>query len=444
MASFAPNLADVPETMLWSLYNRAIEAQLSDGVLNDPDSVRIHAALDYNFAAQFGEPAGSLAVRAAEIDRVLREWIARHPDGCVVSLGEGLETQARRVDNGRVRWLSVDLPDAIRLRERFLPPTERFRHLAMSALDPAWMACVDESDGVFIVAQGLLMYLEPERVQRLFHAIAERFERADLVFDVVPRWFSRLTLLGLRQTPQYQLPPMPWGIDRDEVGATLQSWHGRFGEIAFLDYRVPRGLARLLLSMVEQIPCVRHELPCLIHVSLNPLSQGNTQLSAKKSPNGEAQISDVIATATQNADRSGDLAVAAGGVIAKRVALGVAAAFDPLKADHVEFARIVPEKLEAFTAVGMIMLRQTEQATRQMTRFASDEVATMTSQAMAMASCKTPASLMLAQTRFAMGCFERASAQFLAMSMLMLSGQDAAMAPLRQTVAVNAERLAGS
>jgi O-methyltransferase involved in polyketide biosynthesis len=32
-----------------------------------------------------------------------------------VSLGEGLETQGRRVDNGRLRWLSVDLPDAIRL-----------------------------------------------------------------------------------------------------------------------------------------------------------------------------------------------------------------------------------------------------------------------------------------------------------------------------------------
>jgi O-methyltransferase involved in polyketide biosynthesis len=35
-----------------------------------------------------------------------------------------------------MRWLSVDLPGAIRLRERFLPPTNRFRHIAASALDP--------------------------------------------------------------------------------------------------------------------------------------------------------------------------------------------------------------------------------------------------------------------------------------------------------------------
>ena len=35
------------------------------------------------------------------------------------------------------------------------------------------------------------------------------------------------------------------------------------------------------------------------------------------------------------------------------------------RADHVEFARIVPEKLEAFSAVGMVMLNQSRQASRQ-------------------------------------------------------------------------------
>lgn len=86
--------------------------------------MRIHDAIDYDFARHFGNPVGSLAICAAEIDRALRRWFERNPDGCVVSLGEGLGTQVRRVDNGHVRWLSVDLPDAIRLRERFLaPPT---------------------------------------------------------------------------------------------------------------------------------------------------------------------------------------------------------------------------------------------------------------------------------------------------------------------------------
>ena len=41
-----------------------------------------------------------------------------HPAGTVVALGEGLETQFWRPDNGRVRWLSVDLPAADRSDRR--------------------------------------------------------------------------------------------------------------------------------------------------------------------------------------------------------------------------------------------------------------------------------------------------------------------------------------
>ena len=154
----APGLSGVSNTMLWALHNRATEASRKDSILQDPGSVRIYQSIDYDFERHFGAPNGFLAARAAGIDQALRQWIALHPDGTVVSLGEGLETQSRRVDNGRVRWLSVDLPEAITLREHFLAPTDRFRHISISALDPAWMDAVDPEAGVFIVAQGLLMY----------------------------------------------------------------------------------------------------------------------------------------------------------------------------------------------------------------------------------------------------------------------------------------------
>lgn len=263
-----PDLTGVSETMLWSLHNRATEAQRADGVIVDPESIRIQAAINYDFERRFGGPLGSLAARAAEIDRVLLAWLERHPDGTVVSLGEGLETQGRRVDNGRMRWLTVDLPDAIRLRECFLPPTERFRHIALSALDPAWMNEVDPSAGVFIVAQGLLMYLPPERVENLFAGIADRFPGADFVFDVIPRWFSQLTLLGLNQTASYRLPSMPWGIDRNEVEPTLRRWHPNVAEVAFLPYQSPRRLARLFAEMASRMPVARHQVPSLVHVTI--------------------------------------------------------------------------------------------------------------------------------------------------------------------------------
>ena len=262
-----PDLAGVSVTMLWSLHNRASEAKRPDGILDDPESIYIQSAIDYDFARHFGDPLGSLAARAVEIDRALRSWLDRHPEGIVVSLGEGLETQSRRVDNGRMGWLSVDLPDAIRLRERFFAPTHRFRHIAASALDPVWMDAVDPSSDVFIVAQGLLMYLAPERVRQLFVCIADRFPGSVLVFDTIPRWFSDLTMVGLNQTANYRLPSMPWGINRDEVEPTLRRWHPHVATVAFLSYLSPRGLPRFFAEMTNQIPVARHGVPSLVYVT---------------------------------------------------------------------------------------------------------------------------------------------------------------------------------
>jgi O-methyltransferase involved in polyketide biosynthesis len=266
--AIAPGLTGVSETMLWSLHNRACEARRRDGILKDAKAIAIHDAIDYDFNRNFGTPTGSLAARAAEIDRILRAWLAENPDGTVVSLGEGLETQASRVDNGRMRWLSVDLAPAITLRERFISPTPRFRHIAASALSPDWMDEVDPSSGICIIAQGLLMYLPPALVKTLFCAIAQKFPSGVMVFDSVPRWFSRLTLQGLQQTPHYRLPPMPWGIDRDEIETTMRSWQPGISSVEFLDYRAPRGWHRFASHWVGKIPVFRHELPSLIRVGL--------------------------------------------------------------------------------------------------------------------------------------------------------------------------------
>jgi O-methyltransferase involved in polyketide biosynthesis len=264
--AIVPGLTGVSETMLWSLHNRAREAARPDGILRDPAAISIHNAINYDFARNFGQPCGSLAARAAGIDNALRLWLTRHPDGLIVSLGEGLETQSRRVDNGRLRWLTVDLGPAIALRERFIRPTARFAHLPISALSPDWMDAVDSSRGLCIVAQGLLMYFDSAMVEELIRAVAARFAGAAMIFDTIPRWFSRLTLDGLQQTPHYRLPPMPWGIDHDEIPQTLRTWHPALAGMNFLDYRAPRGLHRYLSHLIESLPILRHEIPCLVQL----------------------------------------------------------------------------------------------------------------------------------------------------------------------------------
>ncbi|HUB64834.1 MAG TPA: class I SAM-dependent methyltransferase [Methylocella sp.] len=268
MTRVKPELAGIPETMLWTLHGRASEAKRPNGILRDPMAAKIFDSIDYDFEKTFGQPNILFAVRAALIDSVLREWLRLHPNGLVVSLGEGLETQALRVDNGLMRWLSVDLPEVIRIRALFLAPTERFRHLAANALDAEWMDGLDQTSGLFIVAQGLFMYLEPGAVEYIFVNAARRFPGAEMIFDIVPRSMSALTLARYQQTAFYELPSMPWGLNRNEVAPTLKRWHPTLRKIRLLPYRVPSGRPALVENILDRVAWRRNGLQSLVHVSI--------------------------------------------------------------------------------------------------------------------------------------------------------------------------------
>jgi len=126
MAGGPVELSGVPETMLWTLYYRATEARRPDAVICDPKAVELVDAIDYPFEDRFGRAVEWQAqwqgLRARRFDTEVRRFMREHPGGTVVALGEGLETQFWRVDDGRARWLTVDLPESLDVRTRLLPP----------------------------------------------------------------------------------------------------------------------------------------------------------------------------------------------------------------------------------------------------------------------------------------------------------------------------------
>ncbi|CAM3652973.1 class I SAM-dependent methyltransferase [Paracidovorax anthurii] len=261
-------LTGVPQTMLWTLHNRATEALRPNGWLRDAEAVRIYRSIPYDYDRDFGPPDASHATRSAMFDDALRPWLAAHPGGMVVELGSGLETQFQRCDDGQVRWLCVDVPEAIAVRERYLPASERCRHLGLSALDPAWLDEVDPSRGIFITAQGLFMYFEEADVRRLVALIAERLPGAELMFDVIPRWFSRKTLQGLSRTPHYQVPPMPWGLDRHEIAPLLHSWSPRIARVEEEPYRRFRTFPACLAPVIAKLPWLGRYVPSIVRLGV--------------------------------------------------------------------------------------------------------------------------------------------------------------------------------
>ena len=215
------HLEDVSETTLWTLHQRAAEAARPDRVLHDPMAVELVQAIDYPFEERFGTSAVWAqwqALRARTFDREIRRFLHDHPDGTVVALGEGLETQLWRVNNNQVRWVSVDLPPVIELRQQLLPSSPRQELVASSVVDGAWLDEIDGKRWALVTAQGLLMYLQPGHVHELIVACADRIAEGALLFDAVPRWLSERTQREPLGSPGgYRPPPWTWGIDADEI-----------------------------------------------------------------------------------------------------------------------------------------------------------------------------------------------------------------------------------
>ena len=136
---FSVSLTGVPETLLIPLYIRAKESQRPDAMLKDDIAVAVVDQLDYDFTRIKLQGHDQLAIilRLREFDRFARDFQAAHPDGVVVHIGFGLDTRFERVDDGRVEWYDLDLPNAIELRRKVIGEQRgRYRRVNISVFAP--------------------------------------------------------------------------------------------------------------------------------------------------------------------------------------------------------------------------------------------------------------------------------------------------------------------
>lgn len=217
----ASTLTGVSETALLTLNARAYQARHPKAVIEDPMAIRLVDAIEFDFD-KFGRKGQEMALRAVGIDRAATRYLSTHPSATVVALAEGLQTSFWRLSaalpDADFRWITVDFAPIVALRQRLLPPSERITNLAQSALDYSWMDQVDTSHGVFITAEGLLMYLQPEEAMGLIIECAKRFPGGQMIFDLPPVIVKRLTRKnGIRATRRYRVPPMPFSLTPAEL-----------------------------------------------------------------------------------------------------------------------------------------------------------------------------------------------------------------------------------
>lgn len=195
-------LTDVSETLLIPLYSRAFETQSKNPLIIDQKAVDITTHLNALFATSTNplhrqlakgkvrrrlnkKLTAFLALRCRRFDRYCQEFLQRFPQSVIVELGCGLSSRFFRIDDGKVEWYDLDLPEVIAVRKLFFPQTPRTHLITSSVLDFQWMDLLSPGHmHVLFIAEGLLMYLHEAEVKGLVLELQRRFPGCELVCEM--------------------------------------------------------------------------------------------------------------------------------------------------------------------------------------------------------------------------------------------------------------------
>ncbi|MCR5123103.1 MAG: class I SAM-dependent methyltransferase [Ruminococcus sp.] len=180
-------LGDVQTTALIPLAVKANETMSKNARIKDPKAVEIIKALriDTSKYDKFMSHEGVIA-RTIMLDRQLKGIISKVPDTVIVNVGAGFDDRFSRMDNGRIMWFDLDLPDAIAARKKAFPERERVTMIAGNALKSGWCKPVQNaldsrrSKPVFI-AEGLFMYLTLDQIRTFLEVLKINFPKGGIL-----------------------------------------------------------------------------------------------------------------------------------------------------------------------------------------------------------------------------------------------------------------------
>jgi len=192
-----------------------------------------------------------------------RAFLAEHPVAQVANLGCGLSQYFQWFDNGQAQMINADLHEVIAMRSEIFSgfrASEREREMAFDLSEPGWwdrLGLPRERSGepVFLLSEGVLMYLSPEQVAAVFREFGERAPAGSVfAFDVL--WWRSVgkPAAGQRAADVGEVR-YRWGLRRPR---DLTAAHARLrlGGIypVMRGYSLPLSLAGALCRCVFGVP----------------------------------------------------------------------------------------------------------------------------------------------------------------------------------------------
>lgn len=181
-------------TMLMTLYVRAVDAGSRHPVLGDPTARAVLDRIAYDpwRLRLFRGNLPALVARARLLDERVQAYLDRHDDAVVVHLACGLDGRSARLAlPPTVTWFDLDQPEVVDLRRRLYPELPGVTMIAGSATNPSWWAQVPPGRPTLVVAEGLLMYLDRAGLTAALTPVITRPGPTTLMADTVASWVRR-------------------------------------------------------------------------------------------------------------------------------------------------------------------------------------------------------------------------------------------------------------
>ncbi|WP_158621673.1 class I SAM-dependent methyltransferase [Corallococcus aberystwythensis] len=188
----------ISKTAYYTLACRAEDARQPRPLCNDTFAARFmddEARQVWARFQSFREANASNAARHQIIDALVQEELDRAPDARVVVLGAGFDTRAYRLRGGR--WLEVDEPAILTLKEAKLPVTEAKNPLERLSIDFAAeslarkLAPYQDSRRTHVIIEGVLMYLSDAQRADMFAVLRQVFPHHAVYCDLMTATFQR-------------------------------------------------------------------------------------------------------------------------------------------------------------------------------------------------------------------------------------------------------------
>ncbi len=176
---------DIQETALITLAIRASETARPNARVKDLKAKEIIDTLgvDVSKYDPFMSHEGVIARTIMYRDQI-KALLEQYPDVVCINLGCGFDDKFSQVDNGKIQWFDVDLPDQIAVRRKVFEDRERCIMMDGDALDGSWTKAIPKSDMYIIVMEGVLEYFSKEQVKTCLNMLCDCFPHGYLLAEL--------------------------------------------------------------------------------------------------------------------------------------------------------------------------------------------------------------------------------------------------------------------